>query len=228
MSNKLAKLSFVIWGGSLVLYFIIYKVLYNLQSLGLSAAALSMSEEMDMKDMTVFWSFPILQSSGIIALLLAYLSFFMGLAGSLFKIRNYAQVHRALALSCGAYIILHLYGVINDAMGDDWRTIFFFNEWKLKGWPDGAEGYNYGIGGFYIYLILGPSYYLFSRTLKNYWLFGHGFIVVFYIGSFIHAYLIGLDLRYYPLMSNIFIFMQIPVVILFSFWLFRKFEKRMR
>ena len=205
----------------LALYFFIY----HLQSQDKSAAALGMPS-MHMNKTRTFWSFPILQASGLVGLVASYLAVLLGLQQSRRAVgwlklgyRSIDQLHRHIALLTLGLVIVHAVATVFDAMGDSWRTVFWFNGWAnaKTGWPAAVWGYDVGIIAFYTLLLLGPTFYLRRKIGVSTWKYLHRFILVFYIGSVWHSLILGLDMSYYKWIRPTTWLLQIPLL-----WLFAK------
>lgn len=206
-------------------FFALYAFIYHLQSHDKSAAALGMSN-MHMNKMSTFWSFPILQASGLVGLVAAYLAVLLGLQQSRkvagwFKLdyRSIDSLHRHIALLTLGLVIIHAVSTVFDAMGDSWRTVFWFNGWAnaKTGWPAAVWGYDLGIIAFYTFLLLGPTFYLRRKIGVQNWKYLHRFILIFYIGSVWHSLILGLDMSYYKWVRPLLWLLQIPLL-----WLFAK------
>ena len=198
----------------------LYLFIYNLQSHERSAAALGMPS-MHMHKMGTFWSFPILQASGLVGLVAAYIAVLLGLQQSRRAVgwlkldyRSIDQFHRQIALLTLGLVVVHAVATVFDAMGDSWRTVFWFNGWAnaKTGWPAAVWGYDVGIIAFYTFLLLGPTYYLRRKIRVQNWKYLHRFILIFYIGSIWHAMILGLDMSYYKWVRPLTWLLQIPVL----------------
>jgi predicted ferric reductase len=101
-----------------------------------------------------------------------------------------------------------------DAMGDSWKTVFFFNGWAnpKTGWPAAVWGYNLGVFGLYAILILGPTFYLRRKLGVQIWKFVHRFIVLFYVASLWHTLILGVELGYYKWLRPLVWLLQLPVL----------------
>jgi methionine sulfoxide reductase heme-binding subunit len=206
-------------------FFALYAFIYHLQSHDKSAAALGMSS-MHMNKMSTFWSFPILQASGLVGLVAAYLAVLLGLQQSrkvagwfTLDYRSIDSLHRHIALLTLGLVIIHAVSTVFDAMGDSWRTVFWFNGWAnaKTGWPAAVWGYDLGIIAFYTFLLLGPTFYLRRKIGVQNWKYLHRFILIFYIGSVWHSLILGLDMSYYKWVRPLLWLLQIPLL-----WLFAK------
>jgi len=201
--------------------------IYALQSAGKSAAAIVMAADMNMRDMKTFWSFPLLQASGLIGLLFAYVAALLGLwqanvkaAGRMPK-RWLEPLHRHVALMVVGLVLVHMLATSLDAMGDSWRTVLIPGTWAQKGWPKAVTGYNTGIAAAYVLLLVAPSFY-FRRFLgTRRWRLLHRLVLVFYLLSIWHAMILGLDLAYYAWLRPLIWLAQIPLLLLLMKRLYR-------
>jgi Ferric reductase like transmembrane component len=216
---------FLVTGIGTIAFALIYQYIYHLQSLNKSAAALGMPK-MGMQDMNKYWAFPVLQASGLVGLVAAFISVLLGLQQSRkavgwFKLnyRTIDQLHRQIALLTLALVVVHAVATAFDAMGDSWRTVLWFNGWAnaKTGWPAAVWGYDTGILAFYLILILGPSFYIRRKIGVSLWKYAHRFILVFYIGSIWHAMILGLDIGHYSWIRPTIWILQIPLL-----WLLAK------
>ena len=193
----------------------------QLQSMGRSAAAIAMSD-MNMRDMSKYWAFPILQATGLVALLFSYFSALLGLAqlipkGSGFAIRSSTSVralHRHTSLCVIVLILMHMLATTLDAMGDNWKTVLIPGTWVDQGWPDAAWGYNFGIFASWLLILLAPTYYLREFLSIKGWRYLHRLIGVFYIFSVLHAMILGVDVEYYSWIRPTIWLAQIPLLLL--------------
>lgn len=195
----------------------LYWLIYSQQSHGTSPGAVAMPD-MGMTDMTTYWSFPILQASGLVGLVTAWISVGLGLQQSRkssrflgMDYRTIDQVHRQVALLTLGLVIVHVVATAFDAMGDSWRSVLWFNGWATD-WPDANWGYNIGVFAFYTLLLLGPTFYLRRRMGVNRWKFLHRFILVFYVLSVWHALILGLDVAAYAWVRPVIWLAQIPLL----------------
>ncbi len=211
---------FIVAGIGAIAFALIYQYIYHLQSLNKSAAALGMPK-MGMQDMNKFWSFPILQASGLVGLVTAFLSVLLGLQQSRRAVgwlklnyRTIDQLHRQIALLTLVLVVVHAIATAYDAMGDSWRTVLWFNGWanEKTGWPQAVWGYDTGILAFYLILILGPTFYIRRKIGVSLWKYAHRFILVFYIGSVWHAMILGLDMSHYGWIRPTVWILQIPLL----------------
>ena len=156
----------VVTGLCLLTFLPLYIWIYHLQSLGKSPAALGMPS-MHMYHMNIFWAFPILQASGLAAIIWSYFGVLLGLMASgrsmswfpLKKVQN-AQFHRQISLLVIGLILVHAVATAFDAMGDNFISAFI--PWQAS-WKEATFGYNLGIFALYLALLLGPTYYLRGR-----------------------------------------------------------------
>lgn len=220
-----AKSAWSVTAIGVLAFLAIYAFIYHLQSQDKSAAALGMSS-MHMNHMSKFWSFPVLQASGLVGLVAAYLAVLLGLQQSRRAVgwlkldyRSIDTLHRHIALLTLGLVIVHAVATVFDAMGDSWRTVFWFNGWAnaQTGWPAAVWGYDIGIIAFYTFLLLGPTFYLRRKVGVQVWKYLHRFILVFYIGSIWHAMILGLDMSHYGWIRPTTWLLQIPLL-----WLLAK------
>jgi hypothetical protein len=200
---------------------LLYAGIAHLQALGESAAAQAMPD-MGMKNMALYWSFPILQASGLTGLFFAYVSVFLGLlqsgrAPSWFPMSNRQidRLHRQLALLVIGLVVVHVVATAFDAMGDSWKTVLIPGQWALLGWPQAVWGYNLGIFALYILALTAPTFYLRRIIRPGRWRFLHRFVLVFYVLSLWHALILGLDVGYYAWIRPTLWLVQLPLLALF-------------
>lgn len=199
----------------------LYLFIAHLQSRGRSAAALSMPD-MGMTNMGKYWAFPILQASGLTGLFFAYLSVLLGLQQSGRRASwlplTYRQVdrsHRQISLLVIGLVLVHVAATLCDAMGDSWRTVFLPGGWSSN-WPQAVWGYDVGIFGFYLMLLLAPTYYARRGIGASRWRFAHRFVLVFYIFALWHTLILGADVGYYGWMRPVIWIAQLPLLALFA------------
>ena len=216
--SKLPALVVTVTGVAVTLA--LYLWIYKLQAQGLSPGALSMPD-MDMKDMHIYWSFPILQASGLSGILFAYISLLLGLqqhTRSIPGIRlNPLSIdcyHRYVSLLVICLVIIHIIATAYDAMGDNWRTVLVPGKWGLRTWVAGETGYNIGITAFYLLMLLAPTFYIRNFFSIGQWKFLHRFVLVFYILSIWHALMLGVDIEYHPWIRPVIWLLQIPLLYL--------------
>jgi len=194
--------------------------LYALQSVGKSAAAIAMASDMNMRDLRTFWSFPILQSSGMIGLLFAYVGALLGLwqtnlrTGWTTLKLQIERLHRHVGLLVVGLVLVHILATVLDAMGDSWRTVLIPGTWAKQGWPQAVTGYNTGILAAYLLMLVAPSFYLRNLLGGNRWLLLHRLVLVVYLLSIWHAMVLGLDLAYYAWLRPLIWLAQIPLLTL--------------
>ena len=198
----------------------IYAWIAVLQSQDRSAAALSMAS-MNMNQMGVFWAFPVLQASGLAALVWAYLGVALGLAESgrtmrwlPLRRRELDRLHRYISLLVIGLIIVHVVATAFDAMGDSLVTVLVPQQ---EGWTAARWAYDLGIFAFYLALLLGPTYYLRRFIGTRAWRFAHRFVVVVYILSVWHTLIIGADVQHYGWMRPALWLAQVPLLALFCY-----------
>jgi methionine sulfoxide reductase heme-binding subunit len=193
-------------------------VIYHLQAQGRSAAAVAMGS-MHMDRMSQFWAFPILQASGIAALIWAYAGVLLGLLESgtkpawwPWRRERTDRIHRQISLLVIGLILVHAVATAYDAMGDGWMAAFV--PWQ-QSWGAAVLGYNTGIFALYLAVLVGPTYYLRRRIGPVRWRFVHRFALVVYILSVWHTLLLGVDFSYYPWVRPLTWVAQIPLLALF-------------
>jgi len=198
----------------------IYGWIAVLQSHGRSAAALSMPT-MGMSRMGVFWAFPVLQASGLAALLWAFAGVALGLAESGRSIRwlplrrrDLDRLHRYISLLVIGLIAVHVAATALDAMGDSWVTVLVPQQ---EGWTAARWAYDLGIVALYLSLLLGPTYYLRRFIGSRGWRFAHRFVLVVYILSVWHTLIIGADIQHYGWMRPALWLAQVPLLALFCY-----------
>ena len=191
----------------------------RLQAIGRSAAAIAMAADMDMRDTRKYWSFPILQASGLVALAFAYVAGLLGLAQGVGKSRGRApagleRVHRHLSWVVIVLVAIHMVATSLDAMGDNWRTVLIPGTWAKQGWPAAVTGYNTGIGATYLLLLVGPSFYARRWIGPGQWRVLHRCVGIFYLLSLWHAMVLGLDVAYYAWLRPLIWLLQLPLLAL--------------
>jgi len=196
----------------------LYTVIYRQQAAGVSPAAKAMSD-MAMNNMGVYWAFPVLQATGIAALIWAYLGVCLGLLESGKPVRwlpltraQVDRVHRQISLLVLSLILIHAVTTAFDQMGDNAKTAFL--PWQ-EPWSAAVFGYNTGIFAFYLALLVGPSYYLRRRIGPARWRFVHRFALVVYVLSLWHTLLLGADFAYYEWIRPVTWLAQVPLLGLF-------------
>jgi len=198
----------------------LYVWIARLQSQNRSPAALAMSS-MGMSDMSKYWSFPVLQASGLAALLFAYLGAVLGLqqsgrAASWFPLsyRQIDRAHRQISLLVIGLVTVHVLATALDAMGDSWKTVLIPGQWAALGWPQAVWGYNAGIFAVYLLVLVAPTFYLRRMIGMRRWRFAHRFVLVFYGLSVWHALILGLDVGYYSWLRPVIWLLQVPLLAL--------------
>lgn len=200
---------------------LLYAVIAHLQAVGESAAAIAMPE-MHMKNMAVFWAFPILQASGLTGLFFAYFSIVLGLLQSgrtpswlPLSYRQIERFHRQLGLLIVGLVAVHVVATALDAMGDSWQTVLIPGQWAYLGWPQAVPGYNLGIFAIYTLALTAPTFYLRHIIRADRWRFIHRFVLVFYALSFWHALILGVDVGSYRWIRPLMWVAQLPLLVLF-------------
>ena len=215
-----ARSALLITTAGVVVTLALYVWIARLQSQDRSPAALAMSS-MHMNQMARFWSFPVLQASGLAGLLFAYLTAILGLqqsgrAASWFPLgyRQIDRTHRQLSLLVIGLVAVHVLATALDAMGDSWKTVLIPGQWASQGWPQAVWGYNAGIFAVYILVLVAPTYYLRRMVGLSRWRFVHRFVLVFYGLSVWHALVLGLDVGYYSWLRPLIWLLQVPLLAL--------------
>lgn len=200
---------------------LLYVWIARLQSENRSPAALAMAS-MHMNNMTKYWSFPVLQASGLAGLMFAYAGAALGLqqsgrAASWFPLsyRQIDRAHRQISLLVVGLVVVHVLATALDAMGDSWKTVLLPGQWAALGWPQAVWGYNAGIFAIYILALVAPTFYLRRRIGLSRWRFLHRFVLVFYALSLWHTLILGLDVGYYSWLRPVIWLLQIPLLALF-------------
>lgn len=196
-----------------------YAVLQHQQAQGTSAAALGMPA-MHMERMDVYWAFPILQATGIVALIWSYAGVALGLLESgnrpswwLWSRATTNRTHRHISLVVLGLVLVHAVATAYDAMGDDWMTAFV--PWQSS-WTDAVPAYNLGIFALYAAVLLGPTYYLRRLLGARRWRFLHRFVLVVYVLSVWHTLLLGVDFSHYPWVRTATWLVQVPLLALLA------------
>lgn len=218
LGDRLATL--VIVAGLLVTV-TLYGIIYVQQAQGTSASALAMSD-MGMENMQKYWAFPVLDATGLAALIFAWFSVFLGLQQSgraiVWLRLDYKQVdrlHRYLSTLVITLVALHVVATMLDAMGDNWRTAFLFNQaGGVLGWPDANWAYNAGVIAMYVLAVTAPSFYLRRGIGAGRWRVLHRLVIVFYVLSLWHGLLIGADIAHYAWVRPLLWTLQIPLLAL--------------
>jgi len=196
----------------------IYGWTLDLQAHGRSAAALNMSD-MGMSDIGKYWSFPVLQASGLVGLIFAYVSVVLGLQQSgrmarrsptTYRLIN--QIHRQTSLTVIGLVLVHMTATVYDAMGNSWQTVLVPGAVAATGWPEAVWGFNAGIVAFYTLLLVAPTFYFRSTIGVRRWRFLHRFVLVFYGLSVWHTLILGLDVSYYAWIRPTLWLAQIPLL----------------
>ncbi|WP_229294165.1 ferric reductase-like transmembrane domain-containing protein [Staphylococcus lloydii] len=211
------------WSGMIVVWLSIlmftplFIFIFIRQSQGLSPAEFAMPD-MNMAQMGVYWSYPILQASGIIALFWSYLSVLLGLMTSSKGIKwlpikkaKINSLHRQISLLVIGMILVHAVATSFNNMGDSFITSFI--PWQAP-WEGGNFSYNLGIFGFYLAILLGPTFYLRSKLSTKAWLFAHRFTLLIYILSLWHTLVLGTNISYYSWVEPFIWILQIPLLLL--------------
>ncbi|MCQ4079393.1 ferric reductase-like transmembrane domain-containing protein [Streptomyces sp. RB6PN25] len=195
-----------------------YVWIYRLQSRDSSAAAIGMPS-MHMNQMGVFWAFPVLQATGLAALVWAYAGVALGLTRSGRRMRwlplsrrQTDRLHRQISVLVIALILVHALATAFDAMGDSLVSVFV--PWQAS-WQAAVLAYNLGIFAFYLAVLLGPTYYLRDTIGVRTWRLAHRFALVVYVLSVWHTLIIGADIKYYNWVRPLLWVAQIPLLVLF-------------
>ena len=222
LSNRQSYLTVTVITGAL--FAILYSFIYHLQSLNKSPAALAMPD-MHMQNMSKYWSFPVLQASGLVGIITAYIAILLGTHQSSktkkwigLDYRSIDQFHRYFSIATVVLVAIHAYATLMDAMGDSWKTVFLFNGWAnpKTGWPAAVWGYNLGVFGMYAILLLGPTFYFRRKLGVAIWKYVHRFIILFYVASLWHTFILGVEFGYYKWLRPITWLIQIPVLFYLS------------
>jgi DMSO/TMAO reductase YedYZ heme-binding membrane subunit len=196
----------------------IYGWTLGMQARGRSAAALNMPG-MGMGDIGKYWSFPLLQATGLIGLVFAYVSVVLGLQQSgrmarrspaTYRLIN--QIHRQTSLTVIGLVLVHMAATVYDAMGNSWQTVLIPGAVAATGWPEAVWGFNAGIVAFYTLLLVAPTFYVRSTIGMRRWRFLHRFVLVFYGLSIWHALILGLDVSYFGWIRPTLWLAQIPLL----------------
>jgi len=219
-SREAARSALLITVAGVVVTLALYAWIARLQSQDRSPAALAMSS-MGMSNMTKYWSFPVLQASGLAGLLFAYLTAILGLqqsgrAASWFPLgyRQIDRAHRQLSLLVIGLVAVHVLATALDAMGDSWKTVLIPGQWASQGWAQAVWGYNAGIFAVYVLVLVAPTYYLRRMVGLSRWRFVHRFVLVFYGLSVWHALILGVDVGYYSWLRPVIWLLQVPLLML--------------
>jgi len=220
ISNRKSALSVIVFG--VISYFAFYLNIYTLQHHNQSAAAVGMSS-MHMNNMAKFWAIPVIQASGMAAILASYLTIILGLQQSrravgLMRLRyqEIDSLHRHLSILVLALLGLHVLATFLDKTQSVCTGVFWFNQ-CTKPWPQAVWAYNLGIFGFYLALLLGPTFYFRRKLGVRVWKFAHRFILIFYVASVWHTLILGIAQQDYPsFFRPLFWLAQIPVLLLIA------------
>jgi predicted ferric reductase len=165
---------------------------------------------------------PILQASGLTGLFFAYFSIVLGLLQSgrtpswfPLSYRQVDRLHRQLGLLILGLVAVHVVATALDAMGDSWQTVLIPGPWAYLGWPQAVLGYNLGIFAIYMLVLTAPTFYLRRMIRPDRWRFIHRFVLIFYLLSFWHALILGLDVGSYGWIRPVMWIAQIPLLALF-------------
>ena len=196
-------------------FFATYAWIWTLQAEGRSAAALDMAD-MGMTDVDKYWAFPVLQASGLIGLLFAYVTILVGLMQSSWYAKRFGlhQLHRQLSLMVIGLVLVHIAATVFDAMGNSWITVLIPGQVAATGWPEAEWGFDTGIFALYALLLTAPTYYLRHRIGVGRWKILHRFVVVFYVLALWHTFLLGLDVSHYQWVRPAIWLAQIPLLVL--------------
>ena len=199
---------------------LLYLYIAHLQSRGQSAGALGMPD-MHMQQMRKFWSFPLLQASGLTGLFFAYLSVLLGLQQSArglpwlpLSYRQIDRLHRQISLLVIGLVFVHVIATALDAMGDSWKTVLIPGQWGRQGWPQADWGYTLGIIAIYVLIVVAPTFYLRRLIGTGRWRVLHRFVLVVYACSIWHALILGLDVGHYSWIRPVIWLAQIPLLAL--------------
>ena len=214
------RTALLVTAAGVVVTLALYAWIARLQSQDRSPAALAMAS-MHMNNMTKYWSFPVLQASGLAGLLFAYLTAILGLqqsgrAASWFPLsyRQIDRIHRQTSLLVIGLVAVHVLATALDAMGDSWKTVLIPGQWASQGWPQAVWGYNAGIIAVYLLVLVAPTFYLRRMVGLSRWRFVHRFVLVFYGLSVWHALILGVDVGYYAWLRPVIWLLQVPLLAL--------------
>jgi predicted ferric reductase len=198
-----------------VSFFVTYAWILKLQAEGRSAAALDMPD-MGMTDVDKYWAFPVLQASGLVGLLFAYVTVLIGLAQSRRYTKRFPihRLHRQLSLMVVGLVLVHVAATAFDAMGNTWVTVLIPGHVSETGWPEAEWGFDTGIFALYVLLLVAPTFYLRRFIGAGRWRVLHRFVLIFYILALWHALILGLDLSHYQWARSVIWLAQVPLVIL--------------
>jgi methionine sulfoxide reductase heme-binding subunit len=198
-----------------VSFFVTYTWIWRLQAEGRSAAALDMSD-MGMTDIDKYWAFPVLQASGLIGLLFAYITVLIGLAQSNRYTKRFSihRLHRQLSLMVVGLVLVHVAATALDAMGNTWVTVLIPGRVAETGWPEAEWGFDTGIFALYALLLVAPTFYLRRLIGAGRWRVLHRFVLIFYVLALWHALILGLDLSHYRWARPVIWLAQVPLVVL--------------
>jgi hypothetical protein len=219
--RRAIRSGWIVFGAGAVSTGALYLIIRSLQARGHSAAALAMPD-MHMQNLHKFWSFPLLQASGLTALLFAYLSMILGLQQPARAVRGFPlpyrqidRLHRQISLLVIGLVGVHVLATALDAMGDSWKTVLIPWQWANQGWPQAVWGYTTGIIALWVLVIVAPTYYVRRLIRLKRWRFLHRFVTAFYAFSVWHALILGADMDHYPWVRPVTWLLQIPVLVLF-------------
>jgi predicted ferric reductase len=187
-----------------ITFFGFWANIWLLQSKNASAAAVGMSD-MHMDNMAKFWVIPVVQGSGMAAILAAFLTIILGLQQSRKAVgwlklsyTSIDRLHRHLSLLVLALLVVHVWATWMDTTGSVCTGVFWFNQCASV-WPDAVWAYNLGIFAFYLSIVLGLSFYIRHKIGVQIWKVAHRFIVLFYIASAWHTLILGIAKEDYPI-----------------------------
>lgn len=211
------RMSLIVTGMGLLTFLPLYVWIYRLQSLGESPAALRMPST-HMENMSTFWSFPILQASGLAGLIWSYIGVLLGLMISARSLAwlplNKGQInrlHRQISLLVIGFILVHALATSFDAMGGSIITSFI--PWQAY-WKAATFAYNLGIFAMYFAILFGPTYYLRNWLGTRIWLYAHRLTLLIYILSIWHTLILGADVSFYSWIRPFIWIIQIPLLLL--------------
>jgi methionine sulfoxide reductase heme-binding subunit len=229
IKSRTSALSVTAFGA--ISFLLFWLNIFNLQSHNASAAAVGMSD-MHMNNMAKFWAIPVIQGSGMAAILAAFISILFGLQQSRkatgwlnLNYQSIDRLHRHLSLLVLVLVTIHVWATWADATGSVCTGVFWFNQCEAA-WPDAVWAYDLGIFGFYLAILLGLSYYLRHKIGVQLWKFAHRFTILFYVASVWHTLVLGLAKEDYPVYFRpVFWLMQL-VVLWFMAKRFREMLKK--
>lgn len=166
------------------------------------------------------WAYTLSQAFGFAALAWAWATILLGLSlpSGLWRHRPWTRIiterlHRSTSLTVLALILAHAVLLIWDRMGDTPLSVFvpFTTSYAPGRFPTSL-----GIIGFYLAVLVGPSFYLRDRLGPRTWRLTHRYVIpLVYVLGVWHTFLYGSDVQAgTPLFLTLWA-MQVPIVALF-------------